>query len=672
MPAEIPNLQSAGSPDLETGKEGLLRRIRHKVLGKARDPSDHSIFHQLALLPFFAWVGLGADGLSSSCYGPEEAFKSLVGHPVLALLVAILTAATVFVISASYGQIIELFPAGGGGYLVASRLLSPKWGMLSGCALLIDYVLTITLSIASAGDAIFSFLPAHLVWAKLPAELIGLLLLSGLNLRGAKESVTALVPVFLLFVVTHVLAICWAVGIQLPHAGEVASQTRSQFGAAAGQLGLLPMIVLVLKAFSMGAGTFTGIEAVSNGLPLLREPRVRTGKRTMLYMAVSLSFTAFGLMVAYLVYDVHPSGAKTFNAILFEKLTAGWGAWGTAFVVVTLFSEGCLLFVAAQAGFLDGPRVLSNMALDRWVPSRFGHLSDRLVTQNGILLMAGASLAMLAVSHGNVGMLVVFYSINVFITFSLSQLGMVLHWLKERKAKARWFRPLLVSGVGFVLSASILCFVVFEKFMEGGWITLLVTTGLGGLALLVRRHYRETSATLARLDSLVRAAETPSPKIVEPLALERKARTAVLLVNGWNGLGLHSLFAILRLYGDFYRNFVVLHVGLIDAGTFKSEEIEHLRERSGRETEKYVQYLRCNGKAAEGRWAVDADLVGTLETLSRQTAQDYPHSVFFGGQLVFRNEGVWTRLLHNNVVFAIQRRLYVRGLPFMVLPIRVD
>jgi hypothetical protein len=269
-------------------------------------------------------------------------------------------------------------------------------------------------------------------------------------------------------------------------------------------------------------------------------------------------------------------------------------------------------------------------------------------------------------------MLVVFYSINVFITFSLSQLGMVLHWLKERKAKARWFRPILISGVGFVLSASILCFVVFEKFTEGGWITLMVTLALGGLAILVRRHYHETAATLSRLDSLVKAAEMPSPKIVEPVALERKARTAVLLVNGWNGLGLHSLFAILRLYGDFYRNFVVLHVGLIDAGTFKAEEIEHLREQSRIQTDKYVQYLRNNGKAAEGRWAVDADLVGTLETLSRQAAQDYPHSVFFGGQLVFRNEGVLTRLLHNNVVFAIQRRLYVRGLPFMVLPIRVD
>jgi len=138
-------------------------------------------------------------------------------------------------------------------------------------------------------------------------------------------------------------------------------------------------------------------------------------------------------------------------------------------------------------------------------------------------------------------------------------------------------------------------------------------------------------------------------------------------------LGLHSLFAILRLYGDFYRNFVVLHVGVLDAGSFKgADEVDALRKHTEHQTEKYVDYLRRNGKAAEGRWSVGADVVNSLEELARETAKEYPHSVFFGGQLVFRNEGLWTRLLHNNIVFAIQRRLYVRGLPFMVLPIRVD
>jgi len=433
------------------------------------------------------------------------------------------------------------------------------------------------------------------------------------------------------------------------------------------------MIMLVLRAYSMGAGTFTGIEAVSNGLPILRDPKVKTGKQTMRYMAWSLSFTAFGLMVAYLLYGVQAVEGKTLNAVLFEKMTAGWGTTGTVLVLVALLSEGALLFVAAQAGFLDGPRVLSNMALDRWLPSRFAHLSDRLVTQNGIVVMAGASLLVLLGSHGNVGYLVVLYSINVFITFTLSQLGMVRHWLKERKAGRGWLKPILVSGVGCLLTAFILCFVTYEKFTEGGWVTLVITLGLGSMALLMKRHYKATSQTLSRLDSLVKAAEMSPDSKVEAVEPDRKARTAVLLVNGWNGLGLHSLFAILRLYGDFYRNFVVIHVGVLDAGSFKgADEVDALRKHTEHQTNKYVDYLRRNGKAAEGRWAVGADVVNSLEDLARETAKDYPHAVFFGGQLVFRNEGLWTRLLHNNIVFAIQRRLYVRGLPFMVLPIRVD
>ncbi|MEN9354438.1 MAG: hypothetical protein RL318_1763 [Fibrobacterota bacterium] len=662
------------SPDLSRARESIWKRLRHFVLGDARDPFDHSIFHKLSLLPFFAWVGLGADGLSSSCYGPAEAFLALGSHPALALFVALGTALTVLLISASYGQIIELFPSGGGGYLVASKLLSPKVGMFSGAALVIDYVLTITLSIASGADAVFSFLPLHWQWLKFPVEVVLLLLLTGMNLRGAKESVNALVPVFMVFVVTHVAAIVWAVAVRAPEMGAVVHRTSTDVADAARTLGWVPMMLLVMRAYSMGAGRFTGIEAVSNGLPILREPKVRTGKRTMRYMAISLSFTAFGLMVAYLLYGVGHVEGKTLNAVLFEKMTSGWGMTGTVLVMVTLLAEGLLLVVAAQAGFLDGPRVLSNMAIDHWLPSRFAHLSDRLVTQNGILVMGLASLAVLAGSHGSVGFLVVLYSINVFITFSLSQLGMVRHWLQERNAGRRWLRPILVSGTGFCLTSFILVFVTVEKFEEGGWLTLVITLGFSGLALLVKRHYDGTARALKRLDSLVKAAEMPRTGNALPVPVaDPKGRTAVLLVNGWNGLGLHSLFSILRLYGDFYRNFVVIQVGVLDAGSFKgAEEVDALRRQTQDDTEKYVAYLRANGRYAEGRSAVQADVVDALEELARETAKDYPHSVFFGGQLVFRKEGLWTRFLHNNVVFAIQRRLYMRGLPFMVLPIRVD
>ena len=178
-------------------------------MGRAHDLRDPAIFHKLSLIAFFAWVGLGADGLSSSCYGPEEAFRALGGHIFLGVFVALGTAITVFIIASSYSQIIELFPTGGGGYLVASKLLSPSLGMISGCALLIDYVLTITLSVASGADAIFSFLPPTLYPFKLSFAVLGLLVLIVLNMRGVKESVMPLIPIFLTFLLTHVFVIIY-------------------------------------------------------------------------------------------------------------------------------------------------------------------------------------------------------------------------------------------------------------------------------------------------------------------------------------------------------------------------------------------------------------------------------------------------------------------------------
>ena len=161
-----------------------FKKIKNIVIGNARDPHDKKIFHNLSLIAFLAWVGLGSDGLSSSCYGPAEAFKALGAHPYLGIFVALGTGITIFIIAASYSHIIELFPSGGGGYLVASKLLSPNIGMVSGCALLIDYVLTITISIASGADAIFSFMPPSLYGYKLEFAIVGVIILLILNIRG--------------------------------------------------------------------------------------------------------------------------------------------------------------------------------------------------------------------------------------------------------------------------------------------------------------------------------------------------------------------------------------------------------------------------------------------------------------------------------------------------------
>src|SRR3954463_1306894 len=168
--------------------------IKQLVLGKPRDIRDPDVFHKISLAAFLAWVGLGADGLSSSAYGPDEAYRALGVHTHLSILLVAMTAITIIVISIAYSNLIEHFPGGGGGYLVASKLLGPKAGVVSGCALVVDYVLTISVSVASGCDALWSFLPAALLPYKLTAEFTVLILLMILNLRGVKESVTFLAP----------------------------------------------------------------------------------------------------------------------------------------------------------------------------------------------------------------------------------------------------------------------------------------------------------------------------------------------------------------------------------------------------------------------------------------------------------------------------------------------
>ncbi len=214
-----------------------MKRLRRLFLGGARDPHDPTVFHNISLIAFFAWVGLGADGLSSSCYGPEEAFITLQGHHFLGIFVVLGTVLTIFVISMSYSQIIELFPTGGGGYLVASKLLSPSVGMVSGCALMIDYVLTITLSIASGADAIFSFLPAAWLPYKLELAVCGVILLTVLNMRGVKESVLPLVPIFLIFIATHAFAIFYTFITHIINIPEVITATAQDVRSAQSQLG---------------------------------------------------------------------------------------------------------------------------------------------------------------------------------------------------------------------------------------------------------------------------------------------------------------------------------------------------------------------------------------------------------------------------------------------------
>jgi len=647
-----------------------VNAFSRRLFGRARDLRDPSIFHHISLVAFLAWVGLGADGLSSSAYGPEEAFKQLGEHSYMAIFLAVMVAATVFIISWGYSRIIEEFPYGGGGYIVASKYLGPYVGAVSGSALLVDYVLTIAISLAAGGDAVFSFLPASWEPWKFETVMTVLALLTIMNLRGVKESVLSLTPIFLTFVLTHAILVIGAIATHVGNAGEVASQVSDGFTHDLHTIGLGAMLLLFLRAFSLGGGTFTGIEAVSNGLAIMREPRVRTAKRTMLMMATSLALTAGGILIAYLLLGIRPVEGKTMNAVLAEGFFGTHG-WSALIVAITMISEGALLFVAAQAGFVDGPRVMANMALDQWLPSRMAALSEQLTMRNGVYLMAAAAAAVLLYTHGSVDLLVVMYSINVFITFTLSNVAMIRHALDVKRPG--WKNAIFVHGLAASLCGMILVVTLAEKFTQGGWITTVITTALVVLCLLIRNHYRVVAQKVQKLSAELALVDVPVIHDGPPRELDPTKPTAVVLAGGYGGLGLHTLMQIPRVFPNQFEQVVFVAAGVVDAGSFKGkDELDAQRAKVEDDLDKYVAFAHGHmGWAAERDYAVGTEAVSELDHLCREVALRFPRSVFFAGKLVFQRDRWYQRLLHNETGTAVERRLQFAGLPMIVLPIRV-
>ena len=651
-------------------RESIPARIRHALFGARRNIADPSLFHKIALIPVLAWIGLGADGLSSSSYGPPEAFTVLGQHTELAVFLALATALTVFIISYAYTRIIEHFPGGGGGYIVATSTISEQAGVISGSALLVDYMLTITVSIAACAEAIFSFVPPEFQRFKLVFAVFLVLLLIVMNLRGVKESVLVLTPIFILFIATHALLLGYGILAHASSFGPVATGIQGSLGLDLSTLGIIGVLAIFFRAYSLGAGTYTGIEAVANGLQIMREPRVQTGKRTMAYMAGSLAIVAGGLFLCYLLWHVAPLPGRTLNAVLADLVFSGW-AFGGVLAFVTILSEGALLMVAAQTGFIDGPRVMANMAIDSWFPRRFASLSERLTMQDGILLMGSAALVLLVYARGSVAVLVVMYAINVFITFSLSQFGMSRFFYGRRAEDPLWKRHIAIHLTGFALCITILSITVFEKFAEGGWLTLLITTSVIAVCFAIKRHYQKVTIGIHKLDYHLNNVPSSGTVNLEPP--DPKRMTAVQLVTGFNGFGLHTFYSIIRSFPNLYENFIFVSVAVVDSGSFKGAgEVKALEESVQADLQRYVDLARTLGFAAGFRTATGTDVVETAVTLCKSIAGEFPESTFFTGQIVFRDETPFHKILHNETAFAIQRNLQFSGITTVILPVQAE
>uniref|UniRef100_UPI003137E514 KUP/HAK/KT family potassium transporter n=1 Tax=Ferrovibrio terrae TaxID=2594003 RepID=UPI003137E514 len=409
-----------------------------------------------------------------------------------------------------------------------------------------------------------------------------------------------------------------------------------------------------------------------NNVNMLREPRVRTGRWTMLYMALSLAITAAGLIVLYLLWGAAKQPGRTLNATVFESVLLelfGGGHMVPVLLAVTLAFAAALLFVAANTGFLGGPAVLANMAVDRWMPHQFSQLSDRLVTQDGIVVMGLAAIGALWITGGEVHLLVVLYSINVFLTFSLCLAGLCRYWLTHRETRG-WVFGLAQSLLGFIVTFGILLVTLVEKFADGAWFTVLATGFVFLVGLGIKRHYDSVNRQLAEADALFGNGQSVAPQ--PELVPDPKARTAALFLGSRDGVAMHTLLAALTLFPNQFKNVIFLTVGEIDTEQFHGQEkVARMQAEIDARLQRFSSWCARRGIATGSYVAYGTDTVQLLDQLAGEALKAYPNTVFFASKLLFHNDNVFTRLLHNTTALSLQRLLHLRGMPMVILPMKV-
>jgi hypothetical protein len=378
----------------------------------------------------------------------------------------------------------------------------------------------------------------------------------------------------------------------------------------------------------------------------------------------------------YLLWSVNKVDGQTLNATTFYAITQSWNyggvEWGKYIVPITLLFEAGLLLVAANTGFLAGPSVVANMASDEWMPKSFSSLSSRLVVKNGILFMAIAAIVTLIITGGAVHTLVILYSINVFITFSLSLLGLSIYWLRNRRRKPLWKRKLAISAIGFVLCFGILLVTIFEKFYEGGWMTLLITSLFIGIGLWVKTKYRQLKMRLTYKEMQFYGYDDIAPSPDSMINSDKSAPTAAIIVDQTFGSGMNCLLEIKKLFPGIFKNFIFVTVGEVDSNTFREErKWREMRRKTKNTLHKYRNYCHANGRFAKSYVGYSTDIVEKLTQLTDRVSKDYPSAIFFGTKFIFDNENITTQILYNHVPYIMQRRLHVKGLNMIILPMKI-
>jgi len=482
----------------------MLSRIKNLMLGSplATQQLIHERLNKIRALAAFS-----PDALSSIAYANQEIYLGLLVAGAaglsLALPVGLAITGLLTIVALSYFQTIHGYPSGGGSYIVARENLGTLPGLIAAAALLMDYLLTAAVSLTAGVAAIASAFPA--LWPhRVPLALGLLLIITLFNLRGLRETGTLMaIPVYL-FLFTYLPLLTY---------GTV----RALLGGAGPLITAAPpptdplTAFLVLHAFSAGCTALTGIEAISNGVPAFQPPEARNAGRTLMVMALLMGLLFVGSIGLTQVLAVVAGPEETILSALARRLLGS----GPAYLLIQT-STMLILAVAANTSFSGFPRLAAILAGDAFLPRQLSGLGDRLVFANGILLLAAATGVLIIVFGGDSHALVPLFAVGVFLAFTLSQAGMVVHWWRERGQG--WQLKATLNSIGALATGMTLIVIGFSKFTEGAWITILLIPVLVAGFLQVRTHYREVAQQLSLSGLPACLKPSPRPRVVVPIS----------------------------------------------------------------------------------------------------------------------------------------------------------
>jgi amino acid transporter len=466
--------------------ESFLGQVKRLIVGA---PIPSRLAHHERFSKITGLAVLSSDALSSVAYATEEILRVLAvgGLAAMSLVTPIgaVIAAVMVVVVFSYRQTIHAYPSGGGAYIVSKDNLGRAPSLVAAASLLIDYVLTVSVSIAAGVAAITSAFPQWEPHAVALCLGFVLMLMFG-NLRGIRESGQLFAgPTY--FFIGGILVMI-AVGTTRYFAGTLQPSTAPAHPLAEGPT-LLPLFVL-LTAFSNGCTALTGVEAVSNGVPAFRPPESRNAAATLVAMA-ALAITMFlGITLLAHAYAIVPNDAET---VVSQVARATFGGRGWPYYAIQAATMA-ILVLAANTAYADFPRLASIMARDRFLPRQFMNQGDRLAFSNGILILSVLASVLLVVFEGDTHALIPLYMIGVFVSFTLSQAGMVIHWRRLREAG--WRASATINGFGAIVTGIVLVIVAVTKAAEGAWIIIIMIPVLVGIFEMTRRHYDHVAAEL--------------------------------------------------------------------------------------------------------------------------------------------------------------------------------